>query len=610
MISLSPRASLGLLLAVLAWTFLFYFPGLSGGFLFDDFNEIVNNPNIQLDRLSLAGLADAWSGFIFGLSGRSLPMVSLAIDHSFWGLNPFGYKLTNVLIHLINTAGLFWLANRMLALDATVRKRGALRALALFLVLLWAIHPLQISTVLYVVQRMEMMAATFIILGLVAYVVGRQRQVAGHRGGWATLSAVPVCMALSLLCKETGLLLPGYAFILELSFFRFRAQGQRDTAVIRGIWVVAALAAIAVYAFHFWPKYTGELAYAGRDFTLWERLLSQLRALPLYLGQILWPDPEHYHFYYDSFAASRSLLEPPTTLLGGLLLAGLAGTAIVVRRRMPLFFFGVLWFFVSHALTSNIASLELVFEHRNYLAIFGVLLAAADIVRWLSGRLSRGFLVTGGITLVGFLSFLTLLTTATWGNPLELALGFKKRNPNSERANFTVGTIYQRMSDRSSQSPFFAMAEAAFEKAGQIPGSTPLPEHALIAMYAYADREPEAEWWQRLIDKVEEGPRGPMQIRAVRKLLEIHNEGHPVDPDRLMDAGIALLNKPGLNPSVNYEFALLALESLGDEALARAILDAGAARSGDPEWALRVRDVLIRQGHADFAQQWWQSRSG
>ena len=298
------------LLACLAWIALVFYPGLTGGFLFDDTGQIVRNTAIHLDRITLSGLAEAWSGFLFGLSGRPLPMVTLAIDHSFWGLNPFGYKLTNVVIHLINAAGLAWLANRLLVIgwDPGAQRAGALRVLALFLVLLWAIHPLQVSTVLYAVQRMEMMAATFIILGLAGYVVGRQRQMAGEAGGWLFLALAPVAMVLALLCKETGLLLPGYAFVLELAFFRFRASQTRDAKALRAIWIVALLAAVAVYTLYFWPKYTGELAYAGRDFTWQERLLSQFRALPMYLGQILWPDPQRYLFYYDNFGASKSLL--------------------------------------------------------------------------------------------------------------------------------------------------------------------------------------------------------------------------------------------------------------------------------------------------------------
>lgn len=587
-----------------------YYPGLSGSFLFDDTGQIVNNSAIHLDRLTLSGLANAWSGFNFGLFGRPLPMISLAIDHSLWGLNPFGYKLTNLIIHLVNAAGLAWLGNRLLMLGHTGSepRKCTLPILALFLMLFWAVHPLQVSTVLYAVQRMELLGATFIILGLAGYVAGRQRQVDGRTGGWPLLSTVPVCMALAVLSKETGLLLPGYALVLELALFGFRSRRGEDTAAVRTIWAVAVLAAVAVYALYFWPEYTSESAYSGRDFTWQERLLTQLRIMPMYLGQILWPAPQNYLFYYDSITASKSLLEPPATVFGGLLLSALAITAFILRRRVPLFFLGIMWFFVSHALTSNIAPLELAFEHRNYLAVFGVLLAITALLMPVAKALSPGFLRAGGLTVIAFVSFLTLLTTATWGNPLELSLAFQKRNPDSERAHYGMGLMYRRMANGSTESPFFSMAEAAYKRAAALEGSSPLPEHALIGMHAYSGKPAEPELWDRLIEKVESGPLGAEQIRSVRLLLAKHNQGDPIDADRLMDAGIALLNKPGLTPSVNFEFALLALDSLDDEKLAVAILNAGAARSGDPAWPQMVRDALIERGHGAFARRWWQSR--
>ena len=74
-----------------------------------------------------------------------------------------------------------------------------------------------------------------------------------------------------------------------------------------------------------------------------------------------------------------------------------------------------------------------------------------------------------------------------------------------------------------------------------------------------------------------------------------------------MDAGIALVNKPGLTPSVNYEFALLALEALDDEDLAAALLSAGAAKSGQEAWPETVHRALVERGHGEFADRWRQS---
>lgn len=607
--SFSHRLAILALLTLLVCTALLYLPGLSGDFLFDDFNEIVGNPAIRIEQLSWPALVEAWNAFPFVLFGRPLPMLSLAIDHSIWGLNPFGFKLTNLLIHLLNTAALWLLATRILQLVPNADKMRWPFATSLLLAAVWAIHPLQVSTVLYAVQRMEMMAATFTILGLWCFLEGRLRLMTGRPGALLPLTGALACALLALLCKETGLLLPAYAFILDFALLRFGTATPAAAKRLKSVWAILGAGALATFLLYFWPQYTDEFAYLSREFGWHDRLLSQLRILPMYLGQVLWPDPQHYLFYYDSLTPSRSLVSPPSTIWGGALLLSLLVTALFWRRRFPLFTLGILWFFVSHALTSNIVALELAFEHRNYLALFGVALAVTDLLRPLIERLSTGFKGASAAALLVFLAGMTLITTATWGNPLELALAFQKRNPGSERAHYDMGIVYRQMSDGNPDSPFVSMAEAAFKKAAAVPNSSPLPEHALIVMQAFKDGSAEEKWWERLVEKVETGPAGPMQIRAVRTLLQIHRQSHALDPERLMDAGIALLNKPGINPSINLEFALLAIEDLDDESLGMALLNAGAARAGNPEWANQVRSYLSESGHPDFARRWWNERN-
>src|SRR5699024_7915595 len=117
----------------------------------------------------------------------------------------------------------------------------------------------------------------------------------------------------------------------------------------------------------------------GRNFSTAERVLSQLRILPLYLQQILLPLPSNMYFYYDDFAPSRGWLSPATTLAGAAFLLGLLLAAWQLRKRLPLFALGVAWFFAAHFMTSNVIALELVFEHRNYFALFGVLLALTGL---------------------------------------------------------------------------------------------------------------------------------------------------------------------------------------------------------------------------------------
>src|SRR5690606_10211578 len=94
--------------------------------------------------------------------------------------------------------------------------------------LAWAVHPLQVSSVLYIVQRMQTMATLFVVLALWAYLCARQAQVEGRdsRRPWAL---AVLCGLLALACKEDAVLLPAYALALELLVLRFRAQAPSTT---------------------------------------------------------------------------------------------------------------------------------------------------------------------------------------------------------------------------------------------------------------------------------------------------------------------------------------------------------------------------------------------
>ncbi|WP_146906938.1 hypothetical protein [Arenimonas daejeonensis] len=163
----------------------------------------------------------ALTSFRHGI-GRPLPMLSFALDYAFWGGNPLGYKISGLAVHLVNALLVFVLLQRILSLlPGAVVERD--RIMAGLIAAAWATHPLQVSTVLYVVQRMETLSLLFVLLALLFYLAGRTRQAEGRRG-WPLLAICPPLVALGLACKETAALFPVYALALELTILRFRAH--------------------------------------------------------------------------------------------------------------------------------------------------------------------------------------------------------------------------------------------------------------------------------------------------------------------------------------------------------------------------------------------------
>lgn len=321
-------------------------------------------------------------------------MTNQALAGAWTSHTPFPFKLGNLLIHLLCAAAVLALARRLALLMGADPARAAwtgVLAAALF-----ALHPLQISTTLYVVQRMAQLSALFSLLAVLAYI--RWRMEIGRVGdvrNVLNLLLVPLFALLAFLSKENGALVPLYLLVIELCFFRFPAGAFRPAkagsgesgpstggaippAEIKarfemGYGLLAAgpvLAALAALPF-LWSRFSG--GYALRDFSMVERLLTQVHALGHYIGLILWPRVGAMGLYRDDFPVTSSL-DLNTVLLGAALLA-LAIVAVVLRRRAPVLAFAVLWFFACHAMESSFIALELVFEHRNYLALFGPALA-------------------------------------------------------------------------------------------------------------------------------------------------------------------------------------------------------------------------------------------
>ena len=591
-----PRLQVSFALFLLTlFTTLVYYPGLSGPFVFDDHPNILTNPKVHAQSLDLPTLERAATAYEPGSIGRPLATISFAVDYYLGKVNPRGYKITSLIVHLANAFLVFFLLRSVMRLPRAASSDSVLFCFTI--ALLWAIHPLQISTVLYIVQRMETLSLTFVLIGLIAYLKGRVQQRDGGRG-WPWLVASALLAGLGLLSKETAALFPVYAFALELTVLRFDAQAPATRRLLK--WAYAALSVAATIMFLGWvlPQYTADAAFAGRDFNLHERLLSQLRILPMYLGQMLLPLPGTLSFYYDDFVKSTGLLDPVTTLLGGLLLLALLGTGWRLRTRRPLVALGIFWFFGAHLLTSNVINLELAFEHRNYFALLGVLLAVGDLVRTLPMRDGPGLkrVAVGAIVLV--LGALGAIRAATWGNELLMATEMVADNPQSPRASNDLAALYIALSGSDPASPFYSVGQQEFERGSRLPNASPLPEQGLILMAATTGQPVKDEWWTRLIHKVETRPVSPQEVMAVTGLLKQRYEGLELDDRRLAQAYQALLDR-GPQPAHMYaQFGDYALKYLNDQDLADAMFLAAINRlPGDRDYAERILAALITDGH-------------
>lgn len=424
------------LLVVVSITLFAYWPGLTGPLVLDDY--------ANLSALGDNGGITSWRdvlAFVFGNdsgpTGRPVAMLAFLIDAQDWPPAIAAFKYTNLLIHVLTGITLCWLAYWLFQALAVGEQRAAW--LALGVAALWLVHPLNAATTLYIVQRMTQLMTLFALASLLCYVKGRILITRGQgRAGLLLLAAFFPLALLAVLSKENGALVLALVVVLELSVFRAVERTRWVTWWFRG-GVLAPLTLIGVYLLLTLP---GALeGYAYRDFTLAERLLTETRVLCSYLFNILIPSPLAVGLYHDDLVVSTSLLAPVTTLFSCLTLLGVAVAAWHWRNAHPMLFLAVGWFFSMQFLESTYLPLELVFEHRNYLAMIGPLFAVVWYGYHFLGKVHALPVVrVARIALVMVFVFITSTLwqiAVVWSDAETLHAYWSQEKPESSRAQIT-----------------------------------------------------------------------------------------------------------------------------------------------------------------------------
>lgn len=541
----------GLVCALLASLCLL--PGLGGGFVFDDRGSIQDNGSLRLSKLDIEDVLYATYSFQPGGGSRPLAMLSFALDY--WrggGLDPYVFKTTNLLIHAVTTLALALLMRRLLMAVQWPPRHVAIGALVL--ALLWAIHPLQVSSVLYVVQRMQTLCTLFMVLALWAYLAMRQAQIAGQRSRQYGVLAV-LFWVLGFSAKEDALLLPLYTWVLELAVLRFRAAQPWLSTVLRKGYQMLVVAGVAAYLLLVIPYFWSWQAYPGRDFDSWERLLTQGRVLVMYLGQIVLPLPSRMPFFYDDLATSRSLWQPATTLPAWLFVFGLLGWAWSCRAKRPLFAFGVLLFFAGHFMTSNVLNLELAFEHRNHFPLIGAVLAIGDLcaTAWQRWQISPRWQLALAFAALASLGAATLVRAHAWGEPLRFAQETLRWAPHSERAWMSLNGIYADRSGFKADSPYLSLAIDTCEKGAGITGSAVLLSNAVI--YKTIRGDIAQSDWSRFLSRYRQETMTVQNRDIVWTFLRNAERKHPLDPDGVLDTIEIAATRMTFNANENLQLA-------------------------------------------------------
>lgn len=585
-----------LLAFALALTVIVYWPGLYGPYLFDDYPNIVDNHDLQTKNASIASLTAAALSSPSSEFKRPLASLSFALNYIGTGLDPYWMKLTNLMIHLLN--GLLVYAVTRLLIQTlhqeNARVPGETQAslIAAMVATGWLLLPINLTAVLYTVQRMESLANLLVLIGLALYMKARvriRRYGEGHPrqnvpAYIAAGAAIAMPTAIGLLAKETAVMLPLYACLIEWIVFGFKRSSSSEewdwgiVALFCALLAAPSVIGLSILL----PGLLRPESWAIRDFTLATRLLSEARIVVDYIAWTLLPTPAGLSFYHDDFIISSGLFSPWTTIASIATLIVILAFAIASRSRRPLVALGILFFLGSHLLTGSIIPLELIYEHRNYFSSFGLLLAVIpSLASTAADAAPRTLLLAKRTLLVGLLCLWTLFTALTafaWSSPLGLAEELAARAPNSPRAQYELGRTYILASNYDPASPLIDKVYAPLEKAAAMPKSSILPQQALIFFHARLHRPIKDAWWDSLTKKLKEHIPGVQDESSLAALAKCaRDELCDLPKQRMVDAFIAALSHSNPSPRLLATYSEYAWNVLGDHELGLHLMEQTAA---------------------------------
>ncbi len=343
--------------------FLIYGNGFDCSWHFDDYINIVENTKVHISTLSWQEIEPG----LYGIGGiarwqRPLSYFSFALNHYMDGLDVFGYHLVNFFIHYIAAVFLFLFLYNTLRLPILEgRYERHAYSIALLSTVFWAINPVQVMAVTYIVQRMASMTAMFYIMAMYFYLKGRTGDRTWKSVAFYVLAVF--CVVLSIGSKENAAMVSVSIFLFDL----FLIQGVTVEHIRKSwAWCLPALLFVPAVGLMYWDFSSIVGDYELRPFTMLERVLTQPRVILFYMSLLFYPITSRLMLLHD-MEISKSLFDPWTTLAAIVVILLILVFAGLFSRRRPLIAYCIFFFFLNHLIEGSFLSLELVYEHRNYL---------------------------------------------------------------------------------------------------------------------------------------------------------------------------------------------------------------------------------------------------
>lgn len=398
-------------LSLLVIAVLVFAKTVSYPFVHDDLVFIVQNPDIsRLDRWSEVLFKPSMSGD-GTLNAYYRPVLEIVyrLQYALFGFNPAGFHASNVFLHAINGALLFFVLTRL----------GFARDLSYALSVLFLVHPVQTEAVACVAGISNLLCAFFMLLSALGYLQARY-----------VLSVL--AMTLAFLTKEQAIILP-FVFIL------FDLYRSKRNYLYWGLGLVLMVCFLSIRGHITQGHLLEDILASPGELRL--RLMAIPRTLLMYLGLIFYPSGLHYYRNTD-------ILGLNTAGAIGLLLVVAAFVFLMLRavtdRRALVF--GACWFILFLSPVLNIVPLVneysfiLTAEHFLYLPIVGVVLIAAVLI---SGGLDKKKASAVFVVCALFLSVLSIVQNRYWSSEIALFERMQRYEPHFGRGQILLARAYQ-----------------------------------------------------------------------------------------------------------------------------------------------------------------------
>lgn len=396
-------------------TFAAFLPALQNDWVnWDDTSNFLENPSYR--GLGLAQLKWMWTT---QLLRHYIPLswMTLGLDYKLWGMNPFGYHLSNVLLHTANAVVFYMLAVAIFKITIPAEAQSAIPWGALFAALLFAVHPLRVESVVWITERRDVLSGLFYLLAILAYLYAYQpgRPVRRKYYWFCLLS-----FALALLSKEIVVTLPAILLFLDVyPLGRLPVSPRRwMERQFRGVWLekvpFAALSAALLVRMFFVAN--EEPVFDPRAGLGWfSRVAAPLYNLAFYLWKTVSPVrlSPLYPFTPHKLDPSAAPLE-----ISAILVVSITAASILLRRRWPaLAMAWVTYIVLLSPVIGFVANGPRLANDRNtYLACLGWALLAGAVVTlwWQKARLFRWLLAAAASLALITLAVLTDQQIRIW----------------------------------------------------------------------------------------------------------------------------------------------------------------------------------------------------